>query len=169
MEPTNDSRRPEAAAADKTAGPGGNSTEEPAKNGTVQSGAPRSWRQYIEQTLPAKDTNQAAQPREADLLQFASPPKKRARSAWERFTRRTARWARENGKKARAAAGAAREKLGQGMRKVHTAVARHPVSPLLYVTLLAVFIGAAAFQGSYARAYVLEVNHQKLGLVTGKD
>ena len=268
MEPTNDSRRPGASAADKTAGSGGNGTREPAKNGTVQSGAPRSWRQYIEQTMPTRDANPAVEPREADLRQFAPAPKKRTRSTWERFSRRTARWARENGKKIRSLAGAAREKLGAaaavcgkklgaaavtagkklsgpaavcreklgpaaavcreklgaaanlcgrklsasagfcreklgpvvgpcweklkpvadlcreklniaaaavrkklgpGVGKVRAAVARHPVSPLLYVTLLAVFIGMAAFQGNYARAYVLEVNDQKLGLVTGKD
>ena len=202
MEPTYDGRGPETAATEKTAATGGNGTREPAKNGTVQSGAPRSWRQYIEQTLPARDTNPAAEPREADLLQFAPSAKKRAGSAWERFMRRTARWARENGKKARsfasaarekmsgtaaagrekrelsiaacgkklnAAAAAVREKLGPGARKVRAAVARHPVSPLLYVTLLAMFIGVAAFQGNYARAYVLEVNDQKLGLVSSKD
>ena len=268
MEPTNDSRRPEAAAAEKTAGSGGSVTREPAKNGPVQSGAPHSWRQYIEQTMPAKDTNPAAQPREADLQQFAPKTKKRTRSAWERFTRRTARWAKENGQKIRSLAGAAREKfgaaaaacgkklgaaavtartklsgsaavcreklgpaasvcrekagraakfcgkklgaaaavcwkrlgpvvavcreklspaaavcreklsiaaaavrkkLGPGVGKVRDAVARHPVSPLLYVTLLAVFVGVAAFQGNYARAYVLEVNDQKLGLVAGED
>ena len=279
MEPTYDSRRTEDAAAEKTAVTGGNGTKEAAKNGTVQSGAPRSWRQYIEQTLPAGDTTPAAQPREADLLQFAPAPKKRTKSAWERFSRRTARWARENGKKARSFAGAAREKLvgaadaarkklagaaavcgeklggaaaacgkklnaaaaacgkklgpaadacgkklgpavglcgkklsaaaavcgkklgpvaiacrdklspaaavcrdklnsaadaarrkfGPGAEKVRDAVARHPVSPLLYVTLLAVFLGIAAFQGNYARAYVLEVNGQTVGLVSSAD
>ena len=247
MEPTNDSRRQGAAAADKTAGSGGNGTREAAKNGTVQSSAPRSWRQYIEQTMPTRDSNPSVEPREADLLQFApAPKKKRTKSTWERFSRRTARWARESGKKIWSLAGAVREKLGAaaavcgkklgaaaaatqeklgpaaavcreklgaaaavcreklgpavslclkklspvaavcreklniaaaavrkklgpGVGKVRAAVARHPVSPLLYVTLLAVFIGAAAFQGNYARAYVLEVNDQKLGLVTGED
>ena len=192
MEPTYDGRGPEAAAAEKTAVPGGNSTEEPAKNGTVQSGAPRSWRQYIEQTLPAKDANQAADPRDAGVLQSAPIMKKRAGSAWERFKRRTTRWRRENGKKAQSfaaaaavcgkklsaaaireklsgAAAACQERLGPGAARIRDAVARHPVSPLLYVTLLAMFIGVAAFQGNYARAYVLEVNDQKLGLVSGAD
>ena len=64
------------------------------------------------------------------------------------------------------AAARCREKLGPRAEKFRDAVARHPVSPLLYVTLLAVVIGVVAFQGSYARAYVLEVNGQKVGLVS---
>ena len=257
MEPTYDGRSPKTAATEKTAGPGGNSTNEPAKAGSPQSGAPRSWRQYIDQTMPIRDTGTAEKQEDAIVPQAGSTVKKRSRTAGERRVRRTARWARENGKKVRSFAGAVREKLGAaaavcreklgsaagaarkklggvaavcrkklgpaaavcreklgsaavlcgkklcaaanlcreklspvvavcrkklepvvalcreklgpGAEKVRAAVARHPVSPLLYVTLLAVFIGVAAFQGNYARAYVLEANDQELGLVAGKD
>ena len=251
MEPTYDSRRPETAATEKTAGPGGNGTREPAMTGSPQSGAPRSWRQYIDQTMPIRDTGAAEKQETANVPQASSSMKKRARTARERYARRTARWARENGKKVRSFAGTVREKLGaaacrekagaaadaaqkklgsaaaacrekvggaatvcgkklsgtamvcgrklspvvaacreklepaaalcrkklgpgmeklgRGAEKVRTAVARHPVSPLLYVTLLAVFIGVAAFQGSYARAYVLEVNGQTVGIVSDEN
>ena len=231
MEPTHDSRRPGNAATDKTPGTGGNDVKGPVRGGPAQTGAPRSWRQYIEQTVPAQTAGAEAERKNAGVRRTAPGVKKRARTAWERFVRRTVRWARENGKKARAAAVACREKLGpaaaacreklgpaavacreklgaaaavcreklepaaaicrkklepaaavcreklgpgveklrRGAGKVRTAVARHPISPLLYVTLLAVVIGVAAFQGNYARAYVLEVNGQKVGLVTGED
>ena len=180
MEPTHGSRRPEDTAAEKTAGPGGNSTKESARSGGAQSGAPRSWRQYIEQDLPAQDSQPAAERKNVGVRQSAADRKEQIRAARERCVRQAARLARECGRKARTAAVAARkelnaaaavcrEKLGPGAKKVRAAVARHPVSPLLYVTLLAVFIGVAVFQGSYARAYVLEVNDQELGLVTGED
>ena len=257
MEPTQDTRRPEAAATEKTAGPGGNSTKGPSGDRTERSGAPRSWRQYIEQPLPARNTGAEGPQKDANVRKAGPNTKKRARTAWERCIRRTARWARESGKKVRSAAAAAREKLGAaavacrdklgpaaaacrtklgaaaaacrdklgpvaagcrtklgaaavvcrdklgpvaaacrerlspiaaacreklepvtalyreklrpGAEKVRTAVARHPISPLLYVTLLAVVIGVAAFHGNYARAYVLEVNGQKVGLVSGED
>ena len=192
MEPTHDSRRTEDAAAEKAAGPGGNGTRESARNGRPQSGAPHSWRQYIEETLPARDTGTAAE------QPAARGTKADARAAWAHSIQQAARWARERGRRARIAAAAYREKLGPAVgaarqrlssavaaarenlgpgveqlgrsaKKVRAAVARHPISPLLYVTLLAVVIGVAAFHGNYARAYVLEVNGQKLGLVTGED
>lgn len=61
------------------------------------------------------------------------------------------------------------DKAGRAMSKVRGVVARHPVSPLLYVTLLAVFIGVTAFHGTYARAYVLEVNGQEVAVVSSPD
>ena len=61
------------------------------------------------------------------------------------------------------------KKFSREAEKFRGLVARHPISPLLYVTLLAVGIGAAAFQNSYARAFELEVNGQKVGLVSGED
>ena len=187
MEPTYDSRGTETAAKEKTAVTGGNGTREPAKAGSPQSGAPRSWRQYIDQTMPIRDTSAEAKQEDADVPQAGPAAKKRIRTARERYARRTVRWAQKSGEKARSFAGTAREKLGsaaaaarqklgevaeklgRGVQTVRAAVARHPVSPLLYVTLLAVFIGVAAFQGNYARAYVLEYNNQELGLVTGED
>lgn len=45
------------------------------------------------------------------------------------------------------------------------AVDRHPVSPLLYVTVLAVGIGAIAFNGVYSRAYVLNVDGEEVGVI----
>ena len=198
MEPTYDSRGQETAATEKTAVTGGNGTREPAKAGSPQSGATRSWRQYIDQTMPIRDTGAEAKQENAGVPQADPAAKKRTRTARERYARRTVRWARESGEKARSFAGTAREKLGsaanlcreklgaaagtarqklgtgaeklgRGVETVRAAVARHPVSPLLYVTLLAVFIGVAAFQGNYARAYVLEYNNQELGLVAGED
>lgn len=187
MRPTHDSRRSEEAATEKTAVTGGNGTREPAGDGTPQSGAPRSWRQYIEQTMPAQDTGAESPQEDAGVRPDAPDGKKRARTAWERRTRRVVRGARDNSKKARSAAAAAREKLagaanfcreklaqgaealGRGADKVRGVVARHPISPLLYVTLIAVGIGVVAFQDNYARAYVLEVNGQEMGLVTGED
>ena len=177
MEPTHDSRTAKYAATEKTAVTGGNGTKEPANDGQPQSGAPHSWRQYIEQTLPAtaeaEQENTASQP-------SAPAARRRAGNTWERFTRRTARWARESGKRARSFAAGTREKLadataairtrlGPCAEKARSLVARHPVSPLLYATVLAVVVGVAAFQGNYARAYVLEVNGQKVGLVADKD
>ena len=175
MEPTYDSREPENAATEKTAGHGGNGTKGPEGSGT-----PRSWRQYIEQTLPTRETGTAAEQEDAGGSQAGPDRKVRTRSAWERLVRRITRRTRERGEMVRSvpavcreklggAVAAVREKLGPGAEKVRAAVARHPISPLLYVTLLAVIIGVAAFQGSYARAYVLEVNGQKVGLVSDVD
>ena len=175
MEPTHGSRRPEDAATEKTAIPGGNGTKE-----SELSGTPRSWRQYIEQTLPAREAGPAEKPENIDVQPAAPDRRERSRTAKERRIRRTARRAQERGEKFRTAAAACREKLGDAaalcreklvprVERLRAAVARHPISPLLYVTLLAVFIGVAAFQGNYARAYVLEVNGQKLGLVSGAD
>ena len=61
------------------------------------------------------------------------------------------------------------DKAGRATAKIRGVVARHPVSPLLYVTLLAVFIGVTAFQRTYARAYVLEVNGQEVAVVASED
>lgn len=61
------------------------------------------------------------------------------------------------------------DKVSGALGKVRSVVDRHPVSPLLYVTLLAVFIGVTAFQGNYARAYVMEVNGQEVAVVASPD
>lgn len=60
-------------------------------------------------------------------------------------------------------------KILAAFRKVRRAVARHPVSPLLYVTLLAVGIGALAFKGMYSRAYVVNVDGHELGVVASAE
>ena len=177
MRPTRDSRGPERPTADTIAVTGGNDTKEPMGSGPERSGEPRSWRQYIEQSMPPDRDAGAEEKREdAGVVLAGSGLKEEVRALWDRFSR----WTQENGGKARSEAAAALEKLtgavaggleklGRGTEKVRAAVARHPISPLLYVTLIAVGIGVMAFQGNYARAYVLEVNGQTLGLVSGKD
>ena len=46
---------------------------------------------------------------------------------------------------------------------------RHPVSPLLYITLLCVGIGAVAFNGMYTKAYVAYVNGEEVGVVSSEE
>ena len=183
MKPTRDSRKPEESVSSKTAA-GGNGTGEP---GRPQSGAPRSWKEYIEQSMPTQDTGAETEQKDAGARRAGPDVKAAAKAAWERVAQRASQWAQDRYRRARSdaedacdrlsdAAAAVREKLGwcaekvgRGAGKVRTVVARHPISPLLYVTLIAVGIGVVAFQGSYARAYVLEVNGQEVGLVTGED
>ena len=183
MEPTRDSRKLEDAVRSKTAVTGGNGTREPAEDGRPQSGASRSWRQYVEQPAPVQNTGTEAGREDANVRRTAPDVKAEARAARDRL----ARWAQERYKRARSETeevwerlgdataegrerlGQCAEKLGQGAEKIRNLVARHPISPLLYATLLAVGIGVVAFHGSYARAYVLEVNGQEVGLVSGED
>ena len=209
MEPIRDSRNQEDAATEKPAVTGGNGTRESAGAGRLRSDAPRSWKQYIDQTLPAQNTGAETEQEDVGVRRNAPDVKDAARAAWEHFTQWVARWAQRRYRKARSdaedawdrlafgteelrewlgdAAAFGREKLGRftavGRKKLRRLartlgrsagelrglVARHPISPMLYVTLIAVGIGVVAFQGSYARAYVLEVNGQELGLVTGQD
>ena len=186
MEPTRDNR-PKKAAGPQTAATGENGAKEPTESGKERPGAPRSWRQYIEQSMPAQDAEAEAEREETHAKRANPDVKDAAKAVWGRFTR----WAGESGKKVRSGAAAACGKLGgaaaaggkklgsgaaaclgtlgRGAGRVRAAVARHPVSPLLYVTLIAVALGVMAFQNNYARAYVLEVNGQALGLVSGED
>ena len=173
MESTRDSRTPETAAREQTAATGGNDAKEPVGGGPARSGTPRSWRQYIEENLPAQNTGAEAEQKNA-AARTGFDVKKEAGAAWARI----ARWAGENGRNVRSRAEAAleklsaaadREKLGQGLEKLRSLVAHHPISPLLYATLLAVGIGVVAFQGNYARAFELEYNGQKVGLVSSED
>lgn len=53
--------------------------------------------------------------------------------------------------------------------KIRSAVGRHPVSPLLYVTVLAVAIGTVTFNGMYTRAYTLNVDGVEVGVVASED
>lgn len=166
MKHTRDSRRPDEAATEKNAVNGENKT---------QSAAPQSWKEYIDQALPVQkreeEPKQEAQPKQA-----APDVKKEAKEAWGRFVQ----WAEKAGRNTRSAAGAGwekvnaataggREKLGRGAAKIRDVVAKHPVSPLLYATVLAVGIGVVAFKGTYARAYVLQVNGQEVGMVADED
>ncbi len=52
--------------------------------------------------------------------------------------------------------------------KARVAVARHPVSPLLYVTVLSVTIGAIVFNGMYSRAYVLNIDGEEVGVIANE-
>lgn len=52
--------------------------------------------------------------------------------------------------------------------KARVAVAKHPVSPLLYVTVLSVAIGAIVFNGMYSRAYVLNVDGEEVGVIANE-
>lgn len=60
-------------------------------------------------------------------------------------------------------------RVGRAAARVRSVVDRHPVSPLLYVTLLAVVIGISCFNGSYIRAYAMNVNGQEVGVVSSPD
>lgn len=173
MKRTHDSRvETDPAATQKTAVTGDSDTKETSGNKPAST-APKSWRQYIEQNLPAQEQEN---PAETAPQKAAHSGKKEAKAAWNKFCQR----AEEAGRSARTAAGAGwermnsltaggREKLLQGMTKVRDVVAHHPVSPLLYATVLAVGIGWVAFRGTYARAYVMEVDGQEVGIVTGED
>ena len=52
--------------------------------------------------------------------------------------------------------------------RARVAVARHPVSPLLYVTVLSVAIGAIVFNGMYSRAYVLNIDGEEVGVIANE-
>mgnify|MGYP002510999217 CR=1 FL=1 len=62
-----------------------------------------------------------------------------------------------------------REQVNGVLNKVRSVVASHPVSPLLYVTLLAVVVGAVFFNSTYTRAYALNVDGQEIGVVSSED
>ena len=49
--------------------------------------------------------------------------------------------------------------------RVRRAVARHPVSPLLYVTLFVVLLGIGTFRSTYIRAYAVSVDGVEVGTV----
>lgn len=53
--------------------------------------------------------------------------------------------------------------------RARVSFSRHPVSPLLYVVILALAIGAVTFNGMYSRAYVLTVDGEELGMVSSES
>lgn len=156
-----------------------------------EGGKPVSWRKYIEETEAAEKQaeREAARERAARIKKEkhgAAALKGKAAAMFHRI--RKSRPDREpvKEKAARAAQAAAalgaegrerlldltagaRERVGNLLGRVRAVVAHHPISPLLYVTLIAVFIGVSAFQGTYARAYVLEVDGQEIGVVSSLD
>ena len=81
----------------------------------------------------------------------------------------TCRWARKNWDKASVWGKDHWEKAGVWASKVRVRVDRHPVSPLLYITLLCVGVGAIAFNGMYTKAYVAYVGGQEVGVVSSEE
>ena len=81
----------------------------------------------------------------------------------------TCRWARKNWDKASVWGKEHWEKAGIVASKVRVRVDRHPVSPLLYITLLCVGVGAIAFNGMYTKAYVAYVDGQEVGVVSSEE
>ena len=71
--------------------------------------------------------------------------------------------------RAQNAAAGGRERVKDALNRARAVVARHPVSPLLYVTLLAVAVGAVFFSSTYTRAYALSVDGQEIGVVSSED
>ncbi len=61
------------------------------------------------------------------------------------------------------------EKAGVVASRVRVRVDRHPVSPLLYITLLCVGVGAIAFNGMYTKAYVAYVDGHEVGVVSSAE
>ena len=57
------------------------------------------------------------------------------------------------------------ELAGRANRRIK----RHPVSPLLYVAVLAVVVGTISFNGMYTQAYVLTVDGVELGVLANED
>lgn len=60
---------------------------------------------------------------------------------------------------------AVKEKVCQAGAKAKRAVDRHPVSPLLYVAVLALAAGVFVFQSTYIKAYAVNVDGVEVGLV----
>lgn len=77
--------------------------------------------------------------------------------------------AEEGWGKARLKAAEGWEKARNAVGRARSAVGRHPVSPLLYVTVLAVAVGAVTFNGMYTRAYTVNVDGVELGVVATED
>ena len=202
-----------------------NEVKEPVSDGEK----PRSWRQYIEQTMPAEAKAPAeeaapqakpekklwrrlaggAKPQEDGKAGVKPPvgeaPAKAEKKQWRKLTdgakpqedgkaedkaqedgkaeariqedgNAAGETARQAGKSALTALGNAWERVSEGWDRAGQAtaglrnmVARHPISPLFYVTVLAVGIGVWAFNGTYVRAYDMEVNGESVGVVSSQE
>ena len=134
---------------------------------------PQSWRQYIEETEAAekKAEREAAKERAAQIKKekhSVSAWKDKARAALARMKEsRTEQEAvkEKAGQAAKAVAAAAaggwkrvreltaggRGSAGEALAKVRAVVDRHPISPLMYVTLLVLIVGAGFFRSTYTR------------------
>ena len=149
---------------------------------------PRSWRKYMEEAEAAEKQaeREAARARAAQnrAAKKRFPPRALAEKA-----RAALSGAREEPVREKAAR-AARSVLGFGGEswervcdftaggwdkvsaawgKVRAVVARHPVSPLLYATLLALVVCAGVFRSTYTRAYAVNYNGQELGVVSSEE
>ena len=56
-------------------------------------------------------------------------------------------------------------RVSSAASKVKAAVAKHPVSPMLYVTVAALIAGVVIFQSTYIQAYAVQVDGVDVGLV----
>ncbi len=152
---------------------------------------PQSWRQYIEETEAAekKAEREAAKERAAQIKKekhSVSAWKDKARAALARMKEsRTEQEAvkEKAGQAAKAVAAAAaggwkrvreltaggRGSAGEALAKVRAVVDRHPISPLMYVTLLVLIVGAGFFRSTYTRAYAVNVNGQPVGVVSSEE
>ena len=59
--------------------------------------------------------------------------------------------------------------MGQAASGVRSVIERHPISPLLYATLLALVLCAWGFRSTYTRAYAMNVNGQEVGVLSSPD
>ena len=170
-----------------------NREEETRPAGQQGTGRPGGWRDYIERAEAAekKAEQEAARARAAEIkaakkrfqpkalagkakaaintVKEGRPKQGQRKETAARAGKALAEAAEVCWEKTCAATAEGWDKAGRAMSKIRGVVDRHPVSPLLYVTLLAVFIGVTAFQGNYARAYVLEVNGQEVGVLSSPD
>ncbi len=147
------------------------------------SGQPRSWRRYIEETEAAekKAEREAARARSAKVkkekrLSHALIEKVRANAQRGTLKEKAARAFKALSRTGGAcwewicdATADGWDSVSAAVAKVRSVVDRHPVSPLLYVTLLAVVVCASTFNGSYIRAFAFNVNGQEVGVVSGQD
>lgn len=160
-------------------------------DGNGGNGKPVSWRKYIEEAEAAEKQaeRESAKARAAQIKKekhsaaaFVEKAKaalaraKEERAEMEPVREKAARAAQavsdfggESLKRVRDFTAGGREKVGGLLAGVRAVVERHPVSPLLYVTLLAIAIGVTTFQNTYAQAYVVEVNGQKVGVVSSEE
>ncbi len=93
----------------------------------------------------------------------------RLKDLFHRLGKKAAAGADAGWEKISAATAGAWDRAGRFLERARTAIARHPVSPLLYLTVLAVLIGWAAFNGTYTRAYVLEVDGVERGVLEHQE
>ena len=59
-----------------------------------------------------------------------------------------------------------KNKVRTAWAKVRNAVARHPISPLLYVVILALAAGVMVFRSTYVKAYAVTIDGVEIGVVT---